>query len=179
MITFVVLFVSMLALYLLLVIGSGTGGDLINQLITPQEFIAALLLSLLSAGIARALLGKGESKLIRSPGKIFKAVILFPAYLVYLFYEMARANIDVAYRVITGRIKPGIVRIKPKLETDLGRTFLANSITLTPGTLSVDIDDETGDLFIHWINVQETRSDDERLKGTSGGFSKWARRITE
>ena len=66
---------------------------------------------------------------------------------------MAKANIDVAYRVITGKINPGIVKISPGLKTDLGITLLADSITLTPGTLSVDIDEKNNDLYIHWINV--------------------------
>jgi len=59
--------------------------------------------------------------------------------------------------------------------------MLANSITLTPGTLSVDIDEDKNDLYIHWINVNE-----EALKGKSidckyicGNFDKWVRRITE
>ena len=59
--------------------------------------------------------------------------------------------------------------------------MLANSITLTPGTLSVDIDEDKNDLYIHWINVNE-----EVLKGKSvdckyicGNFAKWVRRIAE
>lgn len=67
---------------------------------------------------------------------------------------MAKANFDVAYRVITGKINPGIVKMSPGLKTDTALTFLANSITLTPGTLSVDTDDEKN-LYVHWINVDE------------------------
>ena len=59
-----------------------------------------------------------------------------------------------AYRVLHPMmpIKPGIVKIKTNLKTDIAKTFLANSITMTPGTLSVDIKD--GHLYIHWINVR-------------------------
>jgi multicomponent Na+:H+ antiporter subunit E len=53
-------------------------------------------------------------------------------------------------------IKPGIVKIKTKLKTESGITALANSITLTPGTLTVDLTDD-GYMYIHWINV---KSDD-------------------
>ena len=49
-------------------------------------------------------------------------------------------------------INPGIVKVKTNLKTDIGRTMLANSITLTPGTLTVEINDDV--LYIHWINVQ-------------------------
>jgi len=66
---------------------------------------------------------------------------------------MAKANLDVAFRVITLKIRPGIVRVKSGMTTDLGTLMLANSITLTPGTLTVDIDESTNDLFVHMINV--------------------------
>jgi multicomponent Na+:H+ antiporter subunit E len=89
------------------------------------------------------------------------------------------ANIEVAYRVITGKIRPGIVRIKPDLKTNLGRTILANSITLTPGTLTVDIDEKNGDIIVHWINVKETESEEGKLKAVCGSFAKWARRLAE
>ena len=61
-----------------------------------------------------------------------------------------------AYRVIHPKlpINPGIVKVKTTLKTDTALTFLANSITLTPGTLSVDIDKDNGILYIHWIDVK-------------------------
>lgn len=52
-------------------------------------------------------------------------------------------------------INPGIVKVKTTLRSDTGLTFLANSITLTPGTLSVDVDQENGFLYVHWINVKD------------------------
>jgi multicomponent Na+:H+ antiporter subunit E len=71
-------------------------------------------------------------------------------------WECLKANIDVALRVLnpTLPINPGIVKVKTTLKSDTGLTFLANSITLTPGTLCVDIDPEEGALYIHWIDVQ-------------------------
>lgn len=76
----------------------------------------------------------------------------FPVFL----FEVLKANIDVAYRVLHPKllINPGIVKIKTTLKSDTALTFLANSITLTPGTLSVDIDKERGFLYIHWIDVK-------------------------
>ena len=89
---------------------------------------------------------------------------------------MAKANIDVAYRVITGKINPGIVKISPNLKSDAAITLLANSITLTPGTLSVDIDENNNDLYIHWINVTNLKPEIEDI---CGSFPTWARRIAE
>ncbi|MCK5030559.1 MAG: Na+/H+ antiporter subunit E, partial [Thermoplasmatales archaeon] len=108
--------------------------------------------------------------------------LTFIAYAIGPFFiGMAKANIDVAYRVITGKINPGIVKISPDLKTDLGITMLANSITLTPGTLSVDIDEDKNDLYIHWINVNEEALKRESVdcKYICGNFDKWIRRIAE
>lgn len=76
-------------------------------------------------------------------------------YTPVFFWEMAKANVDVAYRVLHPRmpIRPGIVKIRTRVKSEAGRVFLANSITLTPGTLSVDL---VGDeLYVHWIVVRE------------------------
>ena len=77
-------------------------------------------------------------------------------YLPVFLWECFKANIDVAYRVLHPKlpINPGIVKVKTTLKSDTALTFLANSITLTPGTLSVDIDRERSVLYIHWIDVK-------------------------
>lgn len=78
------------------------------------------------------------------------------SYIPRFLWECLKANIDVAYRVLHPNlpIHPGIVKVKTTLKTDTALTFLANSITLTPGTLSVDIDRVNGVLYIHWIDVR-------------------------
>ena len=80
-------------------------------------------------------------------------------YLMYLgvfLIELIKANINVMRLVFSPHIdiKPGIVEIKTGLKSPIGRLALANSITLTPGTLVVDIRDDS--LFIHWINITAT-----------------------
>ncbi|MCM8801638.1 MAG: Na+/H+ antiporter subunit E [Candidatus Omnitrophica bacterium] len=81
----------------------------------------------------------------------------FLYYIPLFIWECIKANIDVARRVIHPDLplKPGIVKVKTNLKSDTGLTFLANSITLTPGTMSVDIDPENGFLYIHWIDVKD------------------------
>jgi multicomponent Na+:H+ antiporter subunit E len=79
--------------------------------------------------------------------------------IVYIFVfigELIKSNFDVARRVISPKlpINPGIVEVQTKLTSKVGRMILANSITLTPGTFTVEM---TGDrLFIHWIDVKST-----------------------
>ncbi|MCE5251147.1 Na+/H+ antiporter subunit E [bacterium] len=86
---------------------------------------------------------------ILSPRRVFWFLVYIPFFLMH----MVRANLDVAYRVlhVDVPIRPGIVKVKTTLTSDLGLTFLANSITLTPGTLTVDI--IGSDMYIHWIYV--------------------------
>jgi multicomponent Na+:H+ antiporter subunit E len=68
--------------------------------------------------------------------------------------SLLKSNLDVALRVIKPiiPINPGIVHVKTKLKSPLARLILANSITLTPGTLTVETSGE--DFYIHWIDVQ-------------------------
>ena len=117
----------------------------------PQDLVVGAIV----AFIAQLLLGDifpvGAVK-IYSPVRFFWLFI----YAWVFFFYVIKANFDVAYRVLNiyMPIKPGIVKVTTKLKTDMGRTFLANSITLTPGTLSVDL---VGDhLYIHWINIKAT-----------------------
>lgn len=77
-------------------------------------------------------------------------------YYMFVFtVECIKANFDVAYRVLHPAlpINPGIVKVKTILKTETALTFLANFITLTPGTLSVDVDKEGQFLYIHWVDV--------------------------
>ena len=85
------------------------------------------------------------------------------------------ANWDMAKRALTGEINPGIVKFDPRLRTDKGRMMLAGFITLTPGTLTVDIDDD-GVFYVHVINLTSTSPPEAEICGT---FAKWARRIAE
>jgi multicomponent Na+:H+ antiporter subunit E len=81
------------------------------------------------------------------------------AYVPVLFLYIVRSNLDVAYRVIHPRmpIRPGITRVRTRLTSVPGRVLLANSVTLTPGTMSVDL---VGDvLYVHRIYVPETDPD--------------------
>ncbi|MBN1199249.1 MAG: Na+/H+ antiporter subunit E [Bacteroidales bacterium] len=82
-----------------------------------------------------------------------KAMIYTILYIFVFIGELVKSNLDVAWRVLspTLPIRPGIVKVKTKLKSRMGRMILANSITLTPGTFTVEITDEF--LYIHWIDV--------------------------
>jgi multicomponent Na+:H+ antiporter subunit E len=102
----------------------------------------------------------------------------FLVYLVVFIWECIKANIDVAYRVLHPAmpIRPGIVKVKTTLKSDMAKMLLANSITMTPGTISVDIIDDY--LYIHWIYIS---SDDPEVytEIITGAFEKYIKRIIE
>lgn len=138
-----------------------------------QEVLMGVVVALL----AELLLGDifpYEGVKVFHPRRLFWLFVYFWVFL----WQMIKSNFDVAYRVLNIYlpIKPGIVKVRTKLTTDMARTFLANSITLTPGTMSVDM---VGDhLYIHWINVQspDIQKDTEIIVA---GFEKYLERIFE
>lgn len=175
MIPFIVTAIFAFIVYLLLNAGSGDAG-----LWSPAELVAGVIISLVVAAISRTFFCKNRDYRMLNPIR-WVYLIIYTA--IPFFLEMAMANLDVAYRVITGRIRPGIVRLSPGMETDLGMLLLANSITLTPGTLTVAVDEKSGDFFVHMINVGEGV---EKKKVCEDGdvfslfkFPKWIRRIAE
>ncbi|HFE48224.1 MAG TPA: cation:proton antiporter [Chromatiaceae bacterium] len=72
-------------------------------------------------------------------------------YLAAFFVDLVVANYQLAKRILTPSlpIRPEIVEVHTRLRSPLGRMLLANSITLTPGTLTVDVQDDR--LLVHWV----------------------------
>ena len=100
-------------------------------------------------------------------------------YIPVFVFHCVRANIQMVYLVLHPDmpIRSGIVKVRTKLKTESARTALANSITLTPGTFTVDITDD-GYLYIHWIRV-ETEDLDEASRIIAGKFEPFLTRIFE
>lgn len=99
---------------------------------------------------------------------------LFLFYFLILLWEIYLGSLNVVYRVITMNIDPGIIRIKTKIGSQLGRALLANSITLTPGTVTVELKED--ELYVHWL-VMGTRDSHKAAKSIKGNFEAQLRRI--
>lgn len=133
----------------------------------PQELIGGAVVSAFVALIAAGGRGVPWGKVL-SPRRL----LLFIAFLVYLAVAIVKSNLQMA--AIVARpvlaIRPGIVRVKTRLKTPLGRLVLANSITLTPGTLTVETAGE--DLFIHWVTV-DTDDIEQATREIVTGFERY------
>ncbi len=131
------LFVLLFAFWLLL-----TGS------LAPAELIAGFLVALMVTLISRPHLTIFNG-LRLTPS----AIRPFMAYLGVFLLALVRANLDVARRVLSPSLplRPALVEVRTSLKSPLGRLILANSITLTPGTLTVDVGDDS--LLIHWIDA--------------------------
>ena len=141
-----------------------------------QELVAG---AVVSAGVA---LFSARWFVHESPGRFFgKRLFILIWYCVAIFpWELIKANCDMGKRALSPKLKinPGIIKVPVDVPTEYGKTMLANSITLTPGTITVDIDEHEGQTwyYIHWIDVVET---DRAAAGEiiKGRMEKWLRRI--
>ena len=163
---FIVAFVF--AYIIWLVLTAGTNGLLWNT----QELIAGLIFALIVGYTTRDVVGDKSVRFL-NPVKWIEWIVYVPV----LFWGMVKANLHVAYLVITGKIRPGIVRVPVELENDAQYTILANSITLTPGTLTIDACPEEKALYVHWIDIPPGLERPENSEPVSGPFEKWARRL--
>ncbi|MGM0597564.1 MAG: Na+/H+ antiporter subunit E [Myxococcota bacterium] len=105
-------------------------------------------------------------------------------YLPVFVWELIKANFKIAYVVLHPRlpVNPAILKVKTSLKSKFARTMLANSITLTPGTLTVEMEDDI--LFIHLVEEPEDlvqRPKKNKGKGNSiiEPFEKYIKKIGE
>ena len=104
--------------------------------------VASLIVAYLSHDI---FVGKADLK--TETGRVFKFIVYIP----WLLWEIILANVEIAYLVLSPKplIDPQLVHFKNDLKTDLGIVTLAHSITLTPGTVTVEANRE--EFIIHAI----------------------------
>lgn len=114
-----------------------------------------LIVGLVAAAVIALLFGNGLgvfSELHPTPRALGYTFL----YILFFAKELAKSNLSLAAIVLTPGLplNPGIVKVRTKLKSRMGRMLLANSITLTPGTLTVELTGEW--LYIHWVTVDST-----------------------
>ncbi len=150
------LFGTMLLLWLLL-----------SASVSPEELVTGLvsaaLVSMLSAPYIDIFNGLRYTPM---------ALISMIGYLGYFFYALIIANFDMARRVLSPSlpISPELVEVETSLTSKLGQMLLANSITLTPGTLSVEL--RHNKILVHWIAAPDDVDLASATRDIAAGFEK-------
>ncbi len=135
-----------------------------NLLVSFMVLMIAWLLLNWTVDPVNILIGVGISLVLSvmfcSKCELFTSINLTPKafaytfmYLIVFIIELIKANVDVTKRVLSPSlpINPGIVRVNTKLKSKMARLILANSITLTPGTFTLQVEEST--FYVHWINA--------------------------
>ena len=155
----------------------------------PVNIVTGVAVSVASVTVFRELIG-GESWLgrgerlrsaeprrrtaRRSARTLFAAIALVPVFL----WKVLLSGVNMAFLAFKPSIDfwPGIVRVEGGMNTVTGTALFANLLTLTPGTLTLDYDEQDDALYVHWIDVTGYGEDDFDSRVTSG-LRKWMRRI--
>ena len=125
--------------------------------LTAENFIEGLIIGYIILWVSKAALGGT---------KYFKKIPKAISFFFYFVKELLVANLKVAFDIITPKdyMKPGIVAVPLDAETDMEITLLANLITLTPGTLSLDISKDKKVLYIHTLYLDDIENFRSEIK---------------
>lgn len=142
-----------------------------------QELLTGAIISLAVAIFSARFLIHEKPLYIFKPQRFFALI----KYCLFGFTkELWRSNLDLAKKALAPKlnVKPGIVRVPSELKSEYGLALLANSITLKPGTITMDIVEENGKnyFYIHWIDVSTTKGK-EAGEAIKGSLEKSIRRI--
>jgi multicomponent Na+:H+ antiporter subunit E len=118
----------------------------VNGTLTGTSLLVGFIIGYVVLVFARPLLGTSH---------YLQQAWLVPRFILFFLWELVKSSIRVTYEVITPNytMRPGIVAIPLDVESDVAITLLANFITLTPGTLSLDVSDDRQVLYIHAMYV--------------------------
>ncbi|MFS0780344.1 Na+/H+ antiporter subunit E [Bacillus sp. 1P06AnD] len=125
----------------------------------PSSFIAGYLLGLLIL--------IGFRRFFRSTFYLVR--IWAVVKLIFIFFkELILSNIAVLKVILRPKLdmNPGIFALKTELKSDWEITLLANLITLTPGTLVVDVSDDNSTLYVHAMDIQDVQDEIDGIKNT-------------
>ncbi len=138
----------------------------------PDELILGLIVALVSSIIIFKYLPFNTR--LFNPVRIVRGIIYIP----YFLWKMIVANIEIALIVLRPvlKIKPSIVKAGTSLKSNEGKLLLTSSITLTPGTLSIDL--ENDQVYIHRVKTEKTSEADTK-KEVLDPFEKFIKGVTE
>lgn len=123
----------------------------------PINFISGFVLGYLVLWLVQQAVGSSN---------YFKKVYQIVSFILFFIWALIQANLRVAYEVITPphTMRPAIVAIPLDVKTDTAITLLANLITLTPGTLSLDVSADRKELYVHTMFVDDVEQFRREIK---------------
>ncbi|MGM9604938.1 MAG: Na+/H+ antiporter subunit E [Faecousia sp.] len=140
---------------------------LLNGKLTAEVVGLGLVITVLMGALGWGLFGYSPARELR----LMRKAPVFCAYIPVLFWEIIKAGLVVARDILFRRyvVTPTLVTFRTDLKTDFGRFLLANSITLTPGTITVQVEGDK--LTVHCL--------DKSMLDTSpdGTFQRWIRKM--
>lgn len=124
--------------------------------------IIALSQKVLQDQIIRTTKLRSDGSYISYPERTMKTFSL----MVFMFWSIIKANIDVARIIIRPRldIQPGILAIPLDVQSEIGITLLSNLITLTPGTVTLDISHDRKTLYVHVMDIKDPDAARKEIK---------------
>lgn len=122
-----------------------------------ETFIEGIIVGYLILWVSRSALGGT---------KYFRKIPITINFIFYFIKELIVANLKVAFDIVTPKdyMKPGIIAIPLDVKTNIEITLFANLLTLTPGTLSLDVSHDKKVLYVHALYVNDAESFRKELK---------------
>ena len=152
---------------------------LLTWSLDKQELLAGGIVSLAVALFSSRFFIHEKSAWFFNPVTLINGIVFW----LFIFpVELVTANVDVAKRCFTGckNVNPGIVKIPVDLKSMYGQAALANAITLTPGTITMEITEEEGQTYyyVHWIDAR-LPGGQEAGEAIKGRLERGLRRVWE
>jgi len=115
---------------------------------SAPAFVSGMVVGYLILWMSRSAFGRDT---------YFSKVPQVIGFLLYFLKELIVANLKVAYDILTPKnyLAPGIVEVPLDVQSDLEITLFANLVTLTPGTLSLDVSDDRKTLYVHVMYLED------------------------
>jgi len=139
---------------------------------TPYDLVTGAVVAIVVGILVGRFLVKDDAKAL-NPVRWLHGMIYF---LWYMLVAETKSHIHVMGKILGGKYEPGIVRVPIGVETDYGKTLVANSITNTPGTVVVDMDEDY--YYVNWIDVKAEEPEAAK-KEICEEFEKFAKKIFE
>lgn len=139
--------------------------------LTLSGYYKPLLLGLGLASIAFTIGLCARMKILDAETVPYLNVPKTLSYFIWLFGEIVKANMDVVKAVLRPdmEISPSLIKVPAYQDSDIGRTMFANSITLTPGTVSVEMNEDH--ILVHALLAEMANPDDFTEMGERSGWS--------